>query len=135
MEERWKGVWSQTYVWWKEQYDMQDSKTDTRFTWKSRRYQVHNQWKENRSKTIIIAIKFSSDKPLKIAGSDRIMVSWFKTVIIGLIIAVVGGTVAIFTSSNPNTTNYSQVSWGVCIIGVGLIIVGFVTKAKHLKRF
>jgi uncharacterized membrane protein YeaQ/YmgE (transglycosylase-associated protein family) len=61
------------------------------------------------------------------------MVSWFKTVIVGLIIAVIGGILATLTNSTQNTTNYSSILWGVCLVGVALIILGIVTKVKHLS--
>lgn len=57
------------------------------------------------------------------------MVSWIKTVFVGLIIAVVGAVVAII--GKTNTPDFSLIGSGIGAVGIILIILGIVTKIRY----
>ena len=57
------------------------------------------------------------------------MVSWIATVLIGLIIAVVGGIIAII--GKTDTSDFTPIGSGIAVVGAIILILGFVTKVKH----
>jgi len=57
------------------------------------------------------------------------MVSWITTVLIGLVIAVIGAVIA--TIGETDTSDFSPIGWGIGLVGVGILILGLVTKIRY----